>query len=169
MSADGDLRDAVAMIRPGDAVTARFHLDHIGDWTVTAVARELGGSSLQLGTSALTFDGTPARGLVAIESHEPAKPPVPEPQGDVLVEADGHHWFPYTDDRWVAYNTSPIDWAALVKRAHQSAISNDMKVYRPEPSPDRVEELTFRFWQAHSTPTLAELREFAASLRGGAS
>lgn len=124
------LREQVAKIKEGDAVTARFKHDK-GEFTVSGTAyvgadrRE----RLYVGYHTLRVDSTPSGVLVAIEAHEPAKPPLPpEPQGDVVViDGLGFRWLPSAGHGWSGVGRHRVPW---------EDVSQPVKVYRREEPTD---------------------------------
>lgn len=105
--------------------------------------------------------------LIADEYEGQLPDPTPEPERDVVVrDAHGVHWARTEDGRnWStrAADQTGSPWSWLT--GHRGPL----RLFGPEPSAERVEELVYRFWQTHATPKLDELREFAAALLGGAS
>lgn len=162
------LEEQVAAIKPGDKVTARFRHRRTGEFTVAGTAGFEDG--LFVGTACLLrSDGGLSVFLVAIESHEPAKPPVPpEPTGDVLVLIGGEYWaYDSGTERWHgSYDNTTATWEQL------NEAGNDPHVYRLEPSPERVEELVRSYTEG---PALGRetgwirdlLSDFAAELLAG--
>jgi hypothetical protein len=159
------LKEQVARIKRGDKVTARFRTDLGDEFVITGCV----GPYMSVGGWQLSGDN-----LVAIESHEPAKPSVPpEPKGDVLVvdTAFGRTW-----ERGVIDNNwRPADGGILGDGEDWSSLFNafgPLKAYRPEPSPERVEELVQQYeprvsgFGITSAATKDALREFARELSG---
>jgi hypothetical protein len=172
-----ELREAVERIKAGDTVTARFQrsLDS-PDYIVTGVASNGWAGALFIGHDYLVArDGSPWESLVAIESHEPAKPPAPrEPDGDVAVlDDDGRHWWQKINPDGIHYWTNndihPGGYVWEDLELHD--VYGPFKVYRPEPSPERIEELIRKHlnrWCDDGDVVQATLRGFVADLLGGA-
>jgi hypothetical protein len=156
-----ELRERVAAIKPGDTVTARFDEGRDCEFTVTGRVREEY-SNLIVGASWLALNGQAANNLLAIESHEPAKPPVPpEPTGDVIVRdcltvlwEQGQ-----AANTWESQGGTVRSWDDLAGKR------GGLKVYRPEPSPERIEELVQEFWVGLQPQINA--RNFVRRLLGG--
>jgi hypothetical protein len=165
-----ELREAVERIKGGDKVTARFADGPLGEFTVTGSAYEDASGWLRMaGYFFKTRDGEPTRWLVAIEAHEPAQPPVPpEPTGDYLLrEPSGQVSVPVGG----GVLNRQDDAARLYWDTLWHYHGADLKVYRPEPSPERIEELIRKHlnrWCDDGDVVQATLRGFVADLLGGA-
>jgi len=88
---NAEVQDAVDRIKAGDTVTARVGPTGSHPYTVTGVVERGYLMALALGPIRLADQhGRATTDLLAIESHEPAKPPVPpEPTGDAGTRALG--------------------------------------------------------------------------------
>jgi hypothetical protein len=107
-----------------------------------------------------------------IEAVENARPPMPlppvppEPRGDVLVSTgDEVFHAAHPLDQWVSLQTDlNVPWSWLSQ--------HEYKVYRPEPSPERIEELVRQYERrVHETGgvmrRVAVMRQFASDLLEG--
>jgi hypothetical protein len=169
-----ELREQVGRISAGDFVVARFKPEGSTEYTVSGVVHAGWAGGLYIGRNyVLCRAGVPQSDLVAIESHEPAKPPVPpEPQGDYLLrEPSGQVSVPAAYQPGVLMRQDDgarLYWDTLVYYH-----GDDLKIYRPAPSPERIEELVLLFADRLSCshwPTdymSDEFREFATALLGG--
>jgi hypothetical protein len=94
------------------------------------------------------------------------KPLPSEPTGDVLVrDGLGVIWWRLVEWGWGCYGSPrQYRWAEVVKQ-------QPVTVYRPEPSPERIEELIRKHlnrWCDDGDVVQATLRGFVADLLGGA-
>jgi hypothetical protein len=164
-----ELREQVGRISAGDFVVARFKPEGSTEYTVSGVVHAGWAGGLYIGRNyVLCRAGVPQSDLVAIKSHEPAKPAVPpEPTGDVVVKAWGQFWVRFADDRWLSLaDKTEYTWREVVE-AEQFTFGTLPQVYRPAPSPERIEELIHEY--ASTDKWQEVLVRFAADLLGGES
>jgi hypothetical protein len=167
-----ELREAVERIKGGDKVTARFADGPLGEFTVTGSAYEDASGWLRMaGYFFKTRDGEPTRWLVAIEAHEPAKPPVPPaptPTDDLVLLDE-------RDRPITRYGSAWLEWSSG-EYSPWEHLDWPLKVYRPAPSPEHEAREVAEFAEAIAAcaaewdePTARDMvREFLSNLRGGA-
>jgi hypothetical protein len=175
------LQEQLTAVCAGDYVTARFKGSGMGEHIVSGFCYRTEGC-LKVGHDWLTsFPDGPGPHLVAIESHEPAKPPVPpEPPIDsVLLDRSDLLWRKRSANDGEAYWTNIQGdalgawlWSNPGMHRHGPFI-----IYRPEPSSERIEELAQEFAQqlmqggpwVSQTSQLNNAQGFARRLLGGES